>query len=376
MLAALVMQATLTIGVAGPATAPEYLPVHLAEAAGATTEGAPRLAFRSFRSAADAAEALAAGRVDLAATTLDAALRLGHVKGAPPRLIFGLTAAPPVALLTPAGKQDQVRTPGDLAGKTIGITAPGTAEAEALSAILARAGVKPDRVRIVSFGERLLARALATGEVDAAVIGDPWATRLVLEGQAAPVADLRRPDEAARWLGPASVHAGVFVAAASHLGSADLIPVARALLVAQRRVRAAPAAELAGSVSGSVVGDPEDFVLRVDGARALFLADGLVSLEALETAIDLVQARARLPVVVKLPDVDRLLFLEPLRRAQEALGREAGLSSPQRARSRRVASTGSPTTLVKQPSTSRTSRPPSPCTAYPPALSKGSPVAT
>jgi NitT/TauT family transport system substrate-binding protein len=363
MLAALVLQATLTIGVAGPATAPEYLPVRLAEA-GPTADGAPRpLALRSFRSTVDAAEALAAGRVDLVATSLDAALRVGHAHGAPPRLLFGLTAAPPVALLTPAGKQDQVRVPADLAGKTVGITAPGTAEAEALTALLTRAGVRPERVRITSFGERLLARAVAAGEIDAAIIGDPWATRLVAEGEAVIVADLRRPDEAARWLGKESVHAGVFVAATSRLDAAALIPVTRALLVAQRRVRSAPADELAASLAGSVVGDPEDFALRVEGARALFLDDGLVSPEALEAGIDLIQARARLPAVVKLPRLDRLLFLEPLRRAQETLGRGAGLSSPQRARSRRVASTGSPTTLVKQPSTSRTSRPPSPCTA-------------
>ena len=363
MLAALVLQATLTIGVAGPATAPEYLSVRLAEA-GPTADGAPRpLALRSFRSTVDAAEALAAGRVDLVATSLDAALRVGHAHGAPPRLLFGLTAAPPVALLTPAGKQDQVRAPADLAGKTVGITAPGTAEAEALTALLTRAGVRPERVRITSFGERLLARAVAAGEIDAAIIGDPWATRLVAEGEAVIVADLRRPDEAARWLGKESVHAGVFVAATSRLDAAALIPVARALLVAQRRVRSALADELAASLAGSVVGDPEDFALRVEGARALFLDDGLVSPEALEAGIDLIQARARLPAVVKLPRLDRLLFLEPLRRAQETLGRGAGLSSPQRARSRRVASTGSPTTLVKQPSTSRTSRPPSPCTA-------------
>jgi NitT/TauT family transport system substrate-binding protein len=285
------------------------------------------------------------------------------VRGAPPRLIFGLTAAPPVALLTPTGKQDQVRSPADLAGKTVGITAPGTAEAEALTALLARAGVRPERVRIASFGDRLLARAVATGEIDAALIGDPWATRLVAEGQAVVVTDLRRPDEAGRWLGKESVHAGVFVAATSRLDAADLIPVVRALLVAQRRVQSASAADLAEGLGGSAVGDPEDFTLRLEGARALFVADGVVSPEALEAAIDLAQARARLPVEVKLPRLDRLLFLEPLRQVQEALGRGAGLWSPQRARSRRVASTGSPTTLVKQPSTSCTSRLPSPCTA-------------
>jgi NitT/TauT family transport system substrate-binding protein len=363
---ALFLQATLTIGVAGPATSPEYLPVHVAETAGYFAEEKARVSVRTFRSPADAAEALASGRVDLAATSLDAALRVGHLRGAPPRLIYGLTVAPPVALLVPTGRKAEIRGLADLEGKTVGITAPGTPEAEALGALLAKAGIRPERVALASYGERPLARALGAGEVAAAVIGDPWATRLVREGQAAVLADLRTPAEAARWLGGETVHAAVFVPASSRLGDADLVAVARALLRGTRRVRAAPPGDLAAGLGSSVVGDPEDFALRVEGARGTFIADGMVTPEALEAAVQLAETRARLPAVVNLPfRLGRLLFLEPLRRAQGSLGRSGGarLSSPQRARSRRVVSTGRPTTLVRQPSTSATSRPPSPCTA-------------
>ena len=101
----------------------------------------------------------------------------------------------------------------ELAGKTVGIPAPGTPEAEALAGMLAAAGLSMDRVTAVSLGERPLARALAAGEVAAAVIADPWASRLVQDGQAAVLADLRQPGGAERWLGRRGVHAAVFVAA-------------------------------------------------------------------------------------------------------------------------------------------------------------------
>jgi NitT/TauT family transport system substrate-binding protein len=315
------LQATLTLGVGGPATSPEYLPMRVADAAGYFKEERLAVSVRSFRSGADAAEALAAGHVDLAATTLDAALRLGHVRGEPPRLIFGLTAAPLVALVVPTARQTEISEVADLVGKTVGITAPGTPEAEALSALLARAHVRPQGVTIASYGERRLAVALAAGEVPAAVIGDPWLTRLAQEGQVAVLADLRKGAEARRRLGSDSVHAAVFVPPASRLGTAELSPVARALLRAVRLVQTAPASELAALLSGGAVGDPEDFTLRVEGAREAFLAGGLVTEDALEGGLEIVQARARLPAVLKLRPYERLLFLEPLRQVQGSLGR-------------------------------------------------------
>jgi NitT/TauT family transport system substrate-binding protein len=312
----LLLQATLTIGVTGPVTSAEYLPVRLAETSGhfASEKVAARL--QTFRSPAEAAEALAAGRVDLAAITLDAALRLGHVRGVPPRLVFGLTTAPPVALLVPAGRQGEILGVAELAGKTVGIPAPGTPEAEALTGMLARAGLSPERVTTVSLGERPLARALAAGEVAAAVLTDPWASRLVQEGQAAVLADLREPGGVERWLGAQGVHVAVFVAGQSRLGERELVPVARALLRAMRQARSAPPDELAAGLGPAAAGEEGDFALRVAGVRGVFVPDGLVTEAALEAGIALARARAKLPVVLKLPrDLERLLFLEPLRQA-------------------------------------------------------------
>ena len=313
---ALLLQATLTIGVTGPVTSAEYLPVRLAESAGhfASEKVAARL--QTFRSPAEAAEALAAGRVDLAAITLDAALRLGHVHGVPPRLVFGLTTAPPVALLVPATRRGEIVAMTALAGKTVGIPAPGTPEAEALTGMLAAAELSPAHVTTVSLGERPLARALAAGEVDAAVLADPWASRLVQEGRAAVLADLRQPGGAERWIKASGVHAAVFVTGNSRLGERELVPVARALLRAMQQVKTASPGELAAALGPAAAGEEGDFALRVEGVRGVLVPDGLVTESALEAGIELARARAKLPVVVKLPwNLERLLFLEPLRQA-------------------------------------------------------------
>ena len=126
---------------AGPATDLEYLPLRVAAAEGYFAEEKLSVTLETLRAEPLAAQALGRGRVALAATSLDAALSLGDAGSAPPRLVFGLTVAPPVALLVPAAKKDSVKTLADLAGKTIGISAPGTPGALALFSLLADEGI-------------------------------------------------------------------------------------------------------------------------------------------------------------------------------------------------------------------------------------------
>ena len=299
----------LTIGVAGPATSAEYLPLRLAAAEGLFAAEGAAVTLRTFPSEAAAAEALAKGQVDLAATSVDAALRLGHVRGAPPRLVLGLTAAPPVALLVASGVRQEVRELAHLAGRTVGIPAPGTPEAEALTWLLERAKLGPPRTTTQSRGERALATALASGELPAGVLGDPWASRLLQEGAVA-LADLRRRDEVKRWLGADVVHAAIFTRAGVTPPAAELGAIRRAVARAIARLREAEPEALAGALQGAVVGLPEDWRARVLGAREIYLADGRVTAEGLETALQLAERRAPLPAAVKMPWRLRSLLLE------------------------------------------------------------------
>ena len=313
-----VLQTTLTIGVSGPATNPEYWPLHLAAAEGYFAEEKLAVSLEANRAEAGAAEALSRGRVALAATSLDAALELGHVGGLPPRLVFGLTATPAVALLVPAVQKDSIRSLADLVGKTIGVPAPGTPEHHVLISLLARAGIKIPQVTVQSYGELGLAGALESGKVAAGVLGDPYATRLVEAGKAGPLVDLRKRGEAARWLGELAVHAAIFARADTALGPAEIKPLVRALLRATSRVENATPEEMRARFPAATVGFPEDFRARLYGAREIFLRDGRVSAEMLDASVALVRNRSSIPARVKLPrKMDGLLLTGPL---EEVLG--------------------------------------------------------
>ncbi len=295
------LQASLTIAVAGPATSPEYLPLHVAQAEGHFAAQKLAVTLRSVRSDAGAAEALAAGQVQLAATSLDAALRLGAVDGVPPRLVWGLTAAPPVALLVSPARAGTIRSAADLVGQTVAVPAPGTAEDQVLALLLTRAGVPIHRVTLRSLGERGAVRALQGGEVAAAVLAEPYVSRLVEEGKAVVAVDLRTAKDAAERLGGPTVNAALFARAAGPPEAATLRAVASALQAAVARLIAAEPAALEASLPAAVIGSSADFALRLRGARDLFLPGGRVSVETLERSIALVRSRAPLPAKVKLP---------------------------------------------------------------------------
>lgn len=304
------LQTALTIAVAGPPTSPEYVPLHVAQADGLFTAQQLSVTLRSTRSDTAAAEMLATGQAQLAATSLDAALRLGGTEGVPPRLVWALTAAPPVALLVAPGRVDTIRSAADLAGQTVAIPAPGTTEDQALGLLLARAGVPMHRVKVLSLGERGVARALEGGEVAAGVLGEPHVSRLVEGGKAVIAVDLRTAKDAAATLGGPTVGAALFARAGAEPPAATIRALRAALQAAMGRTISAEPAALQTTLPSAVIGSPADFALRLRSARDLFLGDGRVRAETLERSLELLRARAPLPAKVKLPRKAERLLIE------------------------------------------------------------------
>jgi ABC-type nitrate/sulfonate/bicarbonate transport system substrate-binding protein len=312
--------AAITIAVAGPATSAEYLPLYVAQSEGYFAQEKLEVTLTTERSESDAAQAMARGRADFAATSLDAAYRVGHVKGTLPPLLLGLTAAPPVAILVSPNHKETVRSPRDLRGQPVGLPGAGTPEQAMLATILARAGVKIHHVPLRSFSNRALAGALEQGEVAAAVMADPWVTRLVDESPSSILVDLRTRSDAARWLGAETVHAALFARADSVVGEQDLVALAKALLRAVARVSDTPAETLAVGLPASVIGQPGDFALRVAGARQSYLLGGRVTEGMLKASLTQARERAEMPAAVKLPWFrwSPLLLTGPLERATVA----------------------------------------------------------
>lgn len=316
MLGVILLLQALTLAVSGPATSPEYLPLRVAEADGYFAREGLAVTLKTTRAEPGAAEALAQGQADLAATSLEAILRFGpRLTSQSPRLVLGLTAAPPVVLLVADAHKTIIRSIDDLPGTRVGVSTPGAPEQAWFAWLLARAGLSVAQMWMVSHGERGVVQAVETGDVHAALVPDPAASRLISTGQAHPLIDLRSPAAVRQAVGVPTVNAAVFMRADRRPRVRDLTAFARAVLAAQRRMVDGDGKGLARKLPRTVTIMPEAFEARLAAARQMYLKDGLVSVEQVRETLILIRAHLPLPVTARVPRPEDLVHLEPTRRA-------------------------------------------------------------
>src|SRR5262249_21780908 len=239
---------------------------------------------------------------------------------APPPHPLGLPGAPPVPILASPKHKHSIHTPVELRGQPVGLPGAGTPEHVMLNAVLIHAGIKIHQVPLRTFSNRTLEGAVGRGEVAAGVMGDPVITRMVEDQTGTILVDLRKRQDAARWLGAETVYSALFVRAAGARDARELTALVRALLRAVNRVTEASPETLMSVLPEPVTGPLADFRARLDGVRQSFIPRGLVTDEVLKASINQSRARAAFPAVVKLPWFrwPSLLLDEPLQRALEA----------------------------------------------------------
>lgn len=316
MLGVILLLQTLTVVVSGPATSPEYLPLRVAEAEGYFAREGLAVTLQTTRGEPGAAEALAQGQADLAATSLEAILRFGpRLASQAPRLVLGLTAAPPVLLLVAEEHRTVVRSIEDLPGTRVGVSTPGAPEQAWFAWLLARAGLSVAQMWMISRGERGVVQAVENGDVHAALVPEPAASRLLAGGQARALVDLRTPAAVRQAIGAPTVNAAVFTRRDRHPRDRDLTAFARAVLAAQRRIAEGSAELLAAKLPQAVTGGADGFEARLAACRELYLPDGLVSVEQVRETLILIRAHLPLPVTARVPRPEDLVHVEAARRA-------------------------------------------------------------
>lgn len=303
----------LTLAVSGPPSSPELWPLHLAAAEGEFARQGLAVTLTLTRGPVEAAEVLARGEADLVATSLAAVLHFGpRTARQGPRLVVGLTAAPPVVLLVSTGALAPINRVGDLAGRRVALVAPGSAEQAWLVALLAATRTPPNRVELLSLGPGGAASALGRGEVEAALLEEPYASFLLESDRARILVDLRGPAAVARTLGTPTLHMAVFARADRCPPMPALQAFARAVLTAERRLAEAPVHDLAARLPPAVAGSEEAFARRLGTARTLYLPGGSVTRAQLRRTLELLRTHRPFPATLEGPRVEDLLERMPL----------------------------------------------------------------
>ena len=146
-----------------------FLPLRVAETLGYYQAEGLAVDMAEVAGGAKAIEALLGGSVDVAAGSMSDAVQLA-AEGREIRGFLVLYDRPSLALAVGSAGGD-VRTIRDLRGRTVGVSAPGSASHQFLNFLLVSNGLTPDDVSTVSVGMSASSlAALDHGKVDAAVL--------------------------------------------------------------------------------------------------------------------------------------------------------------------------------------------------------------
>src|SRR5436305_8761226 len=180
----------VTLGVGGK-TSLYYLPLTIAERLGHFKEQGLDVSILDFRGGAQSLQALVGGSVDVVTGAYEHTIRM-QAKGQDVRALIELGRFPGIVLGIRKGRAAAYKSPADLKGMKIGVSAPGSSTNFFVMYLLAKAGLKPTDASYigVGIGPSVIA-AVIKGEIDAISNLEQMMTKLELESQIKVVADTR-----------------------------------------------------------------------------------------------------------------------------------------------------------------------------------------
>ena len=168
-----------------------YLPLTLADRRGYFRDYGLDVAISDFEGGAQSLDALLEGTVDVVTGAYEHTLRM-QAKGQDVRAVIELGRFPGIVLALRRDKP--YRSPADLRGLKIGVTARGSSTHFFVLYLMAKAGLAPTDASFVGVGGGPAAvAAVANGEVDAIANLDPVITRLQQDGLIRVAVDTRFP---------------------------------------------------------------------------------------------------------------------------------------------------------------------------------------
>jgi len=178
-----------------------YLPLTLAERLGYFKDEGLEVEIVDFAGGAKSLQALIGGSADFVSGAFEHTINM-HARGIPAVGIALQTRYAAIALGLPKARAAAYKSPRDLKGLKIGVTAPGSSTNFFVNALLAREGLKPDDVAIIGVGASSNAvAAMKKGEIDAISNLDPVITRLERDGDIVAVADTRTAEGMKKYYG-------------------------------------------------------------------------------------------------------------------------------------------------------------------------------
>ncbi len=236
-----------------------------------------------FRTGKDAATALFAGEIDAAVLGIEHAIT-GQVEGKPLKQLVLLNRLPGWTIITsPTASVNEI---GDLRGKRIGITSPGSATHVLLTYLLYRQNISQDQYTAVRAGVATLPDILAQGGIDAGVALEPHGSTAILDGKARLLLDLRSEQAVRETFGTNYPVTSLLVRQdVIDRRRADVQHLANALVWASKWLQESNADDVINLLPREYIPDPQVWRRSFDQSREVFSPDGAIDTAGIRTVI-------------------------------------------------------------------------------------------
>lgn len=264
-----------------------YLPLSIANLKGYFKDEGLDAKVMDFAGGSKALQAVVGGSADVVSGAFEHTISL-QSKGQMYRTFAQQGRAPMIVLGVSKKTMADYKTPADLKGKKIGVTAPGSSTNMMASFFLAKHGLKPSDVSYIGVGAGAGAiTALRTGQIDAIANLDPVISTLVKADEIKVIADTRTIKDTKEIFG-GNMPSGCLYTAQEFI---DKNPnttqaLANAIVRADKWIQAASFDEIAKVVpKGYLLGDPDLYKLALQGNKEALSPDGMVAKDGPQTAL-------------------------------------------------------------------------------------------
>ncbi len=263
-----------------------YLPLTIAESLGYFKAEGLDVTIADFAGGSRALQALVGGSADVVSGAFEHTVAM-QLKGQRLRAFALQGRAPQIVLGVNPKTMPNFKELGELRGKKLGVTAPGSSTQVLANFVLAKAGLKPGDVAIIGVGAGSGAvAAMRAGQIDAISNLDPVVTLLLRSGDLKIVSDTRIVAEADRVFG-GPMPAGCFYAAQSFIDKAPMTvqAIANAVVRADKWIQAAGPSEIIKAVPENyLLGDRAVYVDAFLSAKGALSPDGSIPDAGADTA--------------------------------------------------------------------------------------------
>ncbi|WP_273500827.1 ABC transporter substrate-binding protein [Paracoccus sphaerophysae] len=270
-----------------------YLPVVLSEAMGTFDKHGVEVELIDFKGGSQALKAVVGGSAEVVSGYFDHTVAMA-AKKQPMTAFVAQDRYPGLALVVADGKTAEIASPADLAGRKVGVSAPGSATDYFLKFLLDKNGLKRDAAAVVGVGVGATAvAAMQQGEIDAAVMLDPAITMLATQSPGSKVlVDTRTAADTTALFG-GDYPGGVLYAPTPWVeeNRETAGKMAAAVVETLTWIKDHSSAEIADRMPAEIVGsDKAAYVAALDASRAIFSQTGMIDPKGAAAVLALFEA--------------------------------------------------------------------------------------